>query len=219
MRFAFLTLVALGAALPTFAALQWEQTTLQLEAGPLDEKIEGVFRFSNNGDRPITITNTHASCGCTVPTLEKKTFAPGEAGEMRVVYSIAEGANGRQEKTITVATDAVPEETYLLTLSVQVPGLWEVHPRFVRWEHDEEPAAKTITIRALHPEVARPVSVEPRDTRFTAELKSTPDDPAVFVVVIKPTSTAEPMMVPVVVATNVPSEKKQHTVQLYAVVR
>lgn len=218
MRLAVITLVAAMAFIRAHAALEWEHATLDLDAGPLDEKIDAVFRFTNTGAAPVTIAQTHASCGCTVPTLDKQTFAPGEKGELRVVYTIGEGTTGRQEKTITVLTNETPDESYLLTLRVQIPGLWEVHPKFVKWEHDEEPAAKTVTIRALHPELARPVGVASRDPRFTTELRASPDEPGVFVVSITPGSTAAPMFTSVTVETDTPADKKR-VVQLYAVVR
>lgn len=218
MRSVVFTLLAAIAIARASAALAWEHTTLQLDAGPLDEKIDAAFRFTNTGPAPVTIVQTHASCGCTVPTLDKKTFAPGETGEMRVVYTINEGTVGKQEKTVTLQTDESTEATYLLTLSVLVPGLWEVQPKFVKWDHDEEAAAKIVTIRALHPALAQPVAVEARDTRFAAEVRASPDDPGVFVVTIKPESTAVPMFTSVIVETNAPADKKR-VVQLYAVVR
>ena len=66
MRPVVFTLLAVVAAVPAFAALEWEHTTLQIDAGPLDGKVEAVFRFTNTGANPVTIAQTHASCGCTV---------------------------------------------------------------------------------------------------------------------------------------------------------
>jgi Protein of unknown function (DUF1573) len=213
--FALLTLAVVARA---FAALEWESTTVQVDAGPLDEKIDVVFRFTNTGANAVTIAQTHASCGCTVATLDKKTFAPGEAGELRAVYTVGDGVIGLQEKTVTVETADSPAESFLLTLRVNVPGLWEVQPKFVKWEHGEAPTAKTVTIRALHPEIAKPVAAEARDTRFAAEVRTAPDESGVYVVSITPTSTEVAMFTSVIVATDAPGETKR-VVQLYAVVR
>lgn len=40
------------------------------------------FPFRNRGSEPLTITDLQASCGCLTPTLARRTYAPGESGEL-----------------------------------------------------------------------------------------------------------------------------------------
>jgi hypothetical protein len=40
------------------------------------------FAFVNAGAQTVEITGLHASCGCVKPLLEKRTYAPGERGEL-----------------------------------------------------------------------------------------------------------------------------------------
>lgn len=68
-----------------------------------------VFKFTNAGDKPLVINQAVASCGCTVPTYTKKPIAPGEKGELKVVYNGAGKQPGHFKKSITVRTNGSPE--------------------------------------------------------------------------------------------------------------
>ena len=45
------------------------------------------FVFTNNGNKPLIITNTQGSCGCTVPTSPREPIAPGAKGVIGVKYA------------------------------------------------------------------------------------------------------------------------------------
>lgn len=213
--FPLLALLLLHA--PAHGAFQWDQTTIEIEVAPFVEKVEATFKFTNTGASVATITETQASCGCTVPTLDRRTYGPGESGELHVVYTFGEAA-GRLEKTVTVSTTEPENATYLLTLRAIVPELFEVQPRFVLWQRDEALAAKTITIRAMHPEIVRPIAAESNDTRFTVTLAESPDEAGRYTLTVTPTQTDAPMYTSVVVSTSAPAEQKR-VIQLFAVVR
>lgn len=62
---------------------------------------ETVFTFTNTGDAPLIITNTSASCGCTVPEAPvNEPIAPGEQGEIKVNFNGS--GNGQVTKTVTI---------------------------------------------------------------------------------------------------------------------
>src|SRR5207302_3236285 len=71
------------------------------------EKVEYSFRFRNTGKKPLVITNTSASCGCTVPEKPEKPILPGETGFIKVVFN-SKGKAGHNEKTVTVISNAYP---------------------------------------------------------------------------------------------------------------
>jgi len=51
------------------------------------------FKFTNTGNSELKITkNPEATCGCTIPRLSKRTYAPGESGTIQVVYTAGAGA-------------------------------------------------------------------------------------------------------------------------------
>jgi len=72
------------------------------------EKVTFNFRFRNSGEKPLVITNTAASCGCTVPDKPEKRIMPGEEGFIKVVFNSA-GKNGHQQKNMTVMSNTKPE--------------------------------------------------------------------------------------------------------------
>ncbi len=217
MRLFFLSLLPLVLIPHAAAGLQWEKQVLDIQAEPLGDKATAIFRFTNTGKTTVTVTSTHASCGCTTPALDKRVYAPGESGELRAVYTYGD-ATGQQEKTVTVATTEPNPASYVLTLRVDIPGLFEIQPRFVLWQRGEKVATKEITIRALHPDLAHPVSLTVRDERFAATLQASDKDADAYTVAITPKTTDAAMFTSVIVATSAPPEKKR-VISLFATVR
>lgn len=73
---------------------------------------EYVFKFTNTGKEPLLITNAKGSCGCTVPKWPKEPVAPGETGEIQIVYKPGKQKN-QQTKSITVTANTEPDNTIL----------------------------------------------------------------------------------------------------------
>lgn len=71
------------------------------------EKVTYNFRFKNVGAKPMVITNTSASCGCTVPEKPERPILPGETGFIKVVFN-SQGKVGHNEKNITVMANTNP---------------------------------------------------------------------------------------------------------------
>jgi len=78
------------------------------------------FVFTNNGNKPLIITNTQGSCGCTVPTTPKEPIAPGAKGIIGVKY--ATDRVGAFTKTVTVTSNAAGQPTKILTIKGTVLG-------------------------------------------------------------------------------------------------
>jgi hypothetical protein len=72
-----------------------------------------VYRFRNTGKSDLLISTVSASCGCTVPEYPKQPIAPGQAGEIKVMF-LSAGKTGRQNKTITVVMNTIPNSRELL---------------------------------------------------------------------------------------------------------
>ncbi|SHG10327.1 Protein of unknown function [Flavobacterium segetis] len=69
------------------------------------------FVFTNNGNKPLIITNAQGSCGCTVPSYPREPIAPGAKGVIGVKYDTSR-AGQAFTKTITLTTNAiVPSKT------------------------------------------------------------------------------------------------------------
>ncbi len=84
-----------------------------------DSPIPHSFKFTNTSDKTITINNVHPSCGCTSAPLTKKTYGPGETGQIDITYNPT-GRRGKEVKHITVDTDEPPSgKRYELTFDVE----------------------------------------------------------------------------------------------------
>ena len=70
------------------------------------DKVVHIFKFRNSGNQALVIENVLTTCGCTVPEWPKKPLAPGEVGQLKVVFD-STGKIGRQNKTITMRSNAL----------------------------------------------------------------------------------------------------------------
>lgn len=77
------------------------------------EVVQYNFRFKNTGDKPLVVSDVHASCGCTVPEKPEKPVMPGETGYILVKFN-SQNRPGEAHKTITVGSNANPPFPELL---------------------------------------------------------------------------------------------------------
>ena len=96
------------------AGMAFENETI--DYGTIAHNADGKreFVFVNNGTKPLIITNTQGSCGCTVPTSPKEPIAPGAKGIIGVKY--ATDRVGAFTKTVTVTSNAEGQPTKTLTI-------------------------------------------------------------------------------------------------------
>jgi hypothetical protein len=76
------------------------------------EVVEHTFRFTNTGTKDLVISSASASCGCTIPEWSKEPIAPGEKGEIKVLFN----SNGKKDmvtKDITILANTNPVKTIL----------------------------------------------------------------------------------------------------------
>jgi len=76
------------------------------------EVVEHTFTFTNEGEGPLIISNAQGSCGCTVPDWPRQPIAPGQTGQIKVSFN-SKGRAGRQDKRVTLTTNAVPQSKVL----------------------------------------------------------------------------------------------------------
>ncbi len=79
-----------------------------------------VFTFTNQGQKPLVLSNVRASCGCTVPQWPKEPIAPGGKGEITVKYNT--NIAGSFNKTITVNSNAANSAVVLRIKGSVVQG-------------------------------------------------------------------------------------------------
>jgi hypothetical protein len=130
------------------AELVFETNTIEVQGGLLDKQSEAEFRFTNNSDQAVVITSLKSSCGCTVPQLEKREYAPGESGEIKAVFNFG-SRRGLQNKQITVAT---PEKTYRLNFITRIPEWASIDPQILRWKAGDPKAPKEVRLKIALPD-------------------------------------------------------------------
>jgi hypothetical protein len=78
-----------------------------------NESIETEFIIKNTGNAPLLIRSVKASCGCTVPEWPKELIDVGSTAEIKVTFNSGT-KKGKQNKTITLVTNAIPSTKVLL---------------------------------------------------------------------------------------------------------
>lgn len=103
-------------ALPKVEGAGMVFVTETIDYGTIAHNADGnrKFEFTNNGNKPLIITNTQGSCGCTVPTTPKEPIAPGAKGVIGVKY--ATDRVGAFTKTVTVTSNAEGMPSKVLTI-------------------------------------------------------------------------------------------------------
>ena len=82
------------------------------------ETVTHDFILKNTGDADLIISAAKGSCGCTVPQWPKTPIAKGEEATIKVTFNSA-GKSGKQNKTVTLVTNAIPN-TKVLTINGNV---------------------------------------------------------------------------------------------------
>ena len=153
------------------AELKWDKPVQSFQRTPADGEIEVHFTFRNAGAAPVTIKTLRSSCGCTTAHLEKKTFAPGEAGEV-VAHFVFGDRKGPHRKTIEVRTDDAPMEPVMLDLRVNIHDPLTIAPALVFWKRGEPGEAKTVQLTVDAEQHVRIKSVVSSNPRVAAKLET-----------------------------------------------
>lgn len=91
------------------------------------KKVTHEFTFTNTGKEALNITDVKSSCGCTVPSLTKTQYAPGESGKITVIFN-PENRSGQQHKVITVTTDSKITPTVRVAFTANVSKVLDIKP-------------------------------------------------------------------------------------------
>jgi hypothetical protein len=171
---------------PVSAELKWDTQSIDLKPRPADAVAEGKFGFVNAGQEEVTIESVKSSCGCTVPTLEKMTYGPGERGAVTARFNIGE-RRGEQKATIRVSLKG-QREPATLTLTVAIPEVAKVTPIMLMWQAGEKPEPKTVEVEAVAGQPLRVTKASASPAGFESRVE-TVDDNRKYRVVVTPAST------------------------------
>ena len=82
------------------------------------ESVTHDFVLKNTGEADLIISAAKGSCGCTVPQWPKAPISQGEEATIKVTFNSA-GKSGKQNKTVTLVTNAIPN-TKVITITGNV---------------------------------------------------------------------------------------------------
>lgn len=151
--------------------LIFEQEHIHIKAIPTDEETEIVYSFKNEGKRTIEIIRVKPSCGCTIANLDKKVYQPEESGQIKATFK-HRGMVGRMNHKILILTNEPLDASYSLFLTVEIPKIIDVSPRFLLWRKKEALESKTITLKAASSETIQSITVLQDNPVFQIEKQS-----------------------------------------------
>ena len=189
------------------AELVWVKPVQEFQCTPEQSSVEAKFAFKNAGKTPVTVKSIVTSCGCTTARLDKKTYAPGESGEVVANYSFRM-QSGALRKLITVTTDdgAPPTE---LDIRVFRHEPLTVKPGLVYWRTGDAPEAKTVQLQA-HDYPVHVKSVTSSNPKLTATLQTVKEGEQ-YAVLIRPGDTAQKESAEITVLTDFPRHRPRAT--------
>lgn len=83
-------------------------------------QLKHAFTVQNTGKGILKIRKVKASCGCTIPQLEKEELKPGESTKLWVEFNTF-GYSGKQIKTVTVISNDPDTPNLMLSVGVDLP--------------------------------------------------------------------------------------------------
>ncbi len=92
----------------TPASISFEETTYTYDTIQQGEVVEYAFKFTNTGERPLSIKDVKGSCGCTIGSYPFLDIAPNEKSTIKARFD-SKGKVGVQSTTITVYSNANPK--------------------------------------------------------------------------------------------------------------
>jgi len=129
--------------------IRFENTTHDFGAVAPGSASSCEFKFCNDGKGTLVISNIGKSCGCTVPELAKKDYAPGECGTLKVTYN-ADKAAGARSRRLTVYSNDPNNPNVELTIKAVITQKVEFEPKKLEFTlKGENAGAAELTIRSV----------------------------------------------------------------------
>lgn len=128
------------------ASLKWESRDQTLKVHPTQVFADAAYRFTNAGNKPVTISHVKVMCGCLSHKLSQYTYEPGESGEIIIRFDLR-NRTAKQNKGTKVATNDGME--VVLHTKTDIPRAYNIAPIMMKWLKGN--TAKTKTARLTNP--------------------------------------------------------------------
>ena len=179
--------LALAAAFPALAALKWDSLEASVKVRADETVAHTSYGFVNAGDKPITITDVRAGCGCTTPSLAKNTYAPGERGELKLVFD-PRNREGLYRASVSVSSNDASTTT--LQFVADIEPLVAFDTRFVYWKVGEPRTPKHMRLTFAEGYPSSIAEVVSSDPGFSIACKSLGDNHREFDIEVTPPAEA-----------------------------
>jgi hypothetical protein len=186
------------------AQLNWDRPVQEFHRVPEDKVIWAHYPFHNNTTAPVTIKTLRSSCGCTTAHLDKKTYSPGESGEV-LLHFIFGDRKGPLRKTVTVTTDDKSAEPVILNLFINIHDPVTLTPALVYWRTGEPPMSKSVQFTTDASQKVHIKSVTSSNPRLVAKLETTKPGEQ-YAISVVPADTAQKESAEISVQTDFPPD-------------
>lgn len=149
------------------AGLTWENPEVLLALDSSMAGGEAVFTFVNDGAAPVKILSIKPGCGCTVPTLEKSEFAPGERGSFSARFTTGERRGSYRVPIHVQLGDGVVAE---LLLVAQIRELVKYFPPNLVWPRGGKRVPKDVEFHWSATDDVKVTALRSVNPSFKAEL-------------------------------------------------
>jgi hypothetical protein len=135
--------------IPSGAMIKFEKTAHDFGKVSPDSQNDCNFIFTNVGTGTLEITGTKGTCKCTVPDLQKKSYAPGESGTLKVSFH-APKFQGATSQNVFVSTNDPNNARAELEIKAFVQSQVQVEPEKLSLSLVEaNGGAKDITLKSI----------------------------------------------------------------------
>jgi Protein of unknown function (DUF1573) len=130
------------------SALLFKETTVSTGTILDIEPVPVEFEFKNTGTQPLEIQLVKPSCGCTVPEMEQKSYAPGETGTMKVTFDPS-GKKGAISRVITIYTNSASKPVHTVYVHSFVKNAVIIEPRVLAFDLTQKGSSATKDIKVF----------------------------------------------------------------------
>ncbi|HUO07777.1 MAG TPA: DUF1573 domain-containing protein [Phycisphaerae bacterium] len=169
----------------SWGGIEWISKPGRVKCSLLDTSADGTFVFKNTGKSPVTITRITQSCSCTTATLGKKTYQPGETGELKISVDLV-GLTGLVMKDVAVETDQGPPTVLILEVEIPSPVVITPSPAVFR---PGDKVEKIVTLRPASGVNVQGITLQPTGHPPYGEIKPLPGNDGYALTIYPPLAT------------------------------
>jgi len=167
---AFLAAGSLWSIQNVAGQLQFQKRQIEFWPSYQEGSVAGRFVFANVGDYAITIKKLETTCNCTTARLTRKTYQPGELGEILATLDF-ENRQGTMVRPVFVHTDDPMRQKITLSIKAEVPLLAEIKPMAVFWKRGGKPTAKRVRVKFIPAAPVHLIEVRTKSAAVTTQIK------------------------------------------------